>query len=138
MKKIFAFVAAVFFICIIAGSASAGGIKPQKSICLQLDPGPGLIALGIKKGNTFEYGSQKSTMYTVQGLFGFVPVCGTGFMNGDNFVLYLSSAMGGKNYTMQGLWDVVNETGEVYINETTDGAFDSVTHTLIQSDCDAV
>jgi len=140
MQKIRALIICAACILALAGTAHAGAAKPPKSLCVWSGvPGGPALSLGIKKGNKIEFGASKSNMFTVQGLGvygGLRPVCGTGYMSGENFVFYLSTASDGTHYTMLGMWNVVAEGGTLDINESTPGGLTSESYTLLPIACD--
>lgn len=138
MKKICMVIIGAACVLALTGIAHAGGTKPPKSLCVWSGvPGGPALSLGIKKGNKIEFGAGKSTMFTVQGVYFMLPVCGTGYMNGDNFVFYLSTAMDGTEYTMMGIWNVVAESGALDVNESKSGGLTSESYALLPIDCGA-
>lgn len=140
MKKALVTMLAVAFIVTVTGSAMAKGVKPPKSLCLRsVQTGGPVLALGIKKGNKFIGPSGKFEMYTVQGIAVPMALSGAGYIQLDFFIFNLSSSFGDINYDMSGVWDIINETGILYVNETTlNNDFTSTQYDIISVPCDTL
>jgi hypothetical protein len=129
MKKIIITIIALVFIFSVTAPAMAGGLKPPKNLCIETDGGPS-YALGIKKGNKIVAGDTKIDMYTVQGILALYPTSGTGYMSDENFIFQINSSVGNSDFTTLGVWNVLNETGQVTLNVSYNGGLNSTGYLL--------
>ena len=112
---------AVFFGFSLVTPAISGGVKPPKTLCLEVNGHP-TYELGIKKGIKIMSEGSKVDMYTIHGLLGIYPTNGTGYMINDETFLFELFTTIGQTIAASGMWNVVDETGQVYMSVTdTDG-----------------
>lgn len=91
MKRMLTVIAALVLSLVLAGAASAAGIKVPKEICLELTSAPDVyLCLATKAGGSIKFSdNNKVKYYAIDGSFNQIgthfPIGGTGYINGSFF-----------------------------------------------------
>ncbi len=119
----------VVFIFSVSAPLMAGGSKPPKTLCLEVDGHP-TFELGIKKGIKIVSEGSKVDMYTIQGLMGIYPTNGTGYMMSDEGFFFQLFTSLGQTIAATATWNVILETGQIYMSVTDSGGLTVTLHDL--------